>query len=164
MPINNALSILRKRPVSLQSGEFYQAMKESAMLNTYLRIEDRKAIIYCEGRLVGGEEDALSDAVALTRVWKHLTLDLGGVRAIDAGGLGVLATIARLGQQQGLQFVISNPTRWVHYLIHLVQLDSVIPIVHTQAATLPGVESHVAAFATDSPQDCETPLDTAWAD
>jgi anti-anti-sigma factor len=139
-------------------------MKEAAMLDTYLRIEDRKAIIYCEGRLVRGGENALLGAVALTRVWKHLTLDLGGVRAIDAGGLGVLATIARWAQQQDVEFAISNPTRWVHYLIHLVQLDIVIPVVQTQVATLPGVESQVAAFATDRPQGCERSLDTSWAD
>jgi hypothetical protein len=58
----------------------------------------------------------------------RLTLDLTGVDSIDARGLAVLATIAKWASRKTVKFAVSNPTRRVYELIHLVSLDRVISV------------------------------------
>lgn len=89
----------------------------------------RGVIMFCHGRIVWGEEDALLRAALFLRDCDRLTLDLAGITSIDARGLGTLATVAKWATREGVTFAISNPTRRVYDLIHLVNLDSVIPVL-----------------------------------
>jgi len=104
------------------------ASKADEMLCLYRSVEQSKVIISCEGRIVRGEEEALLEAVSLIRRCDHLTLDLVGVRSVDASGLGVFAAVARWALEERVEFVISNPHPWVYELIHIVNLDSVIHV------------------------------------
>jgi anti-anti-sigma factor len=105
-----------------------ELLKADDMLSLYQSVEQSKVIIFCEGRIVRGEEEALLKAISLIRRCDHLTLDLAGVRSVDASGLGVFAAVARWALEEQVEFVISNPNRRVYELIHIVNLDRVIHV------------------------------------
>jgi anti-anti-sigma factor len=103
-------------------------LKATSMLHLTLKSQGRSTIIFCHGRLVWSEEGTLLKAIFFVRDCDRLTLDLTGVDSIDARGLAVLATIAKWASRKRVKFAVSNPTRRVYELIHLVSLDSVISV------------------------------------
>src|ERR1700735_2343694 len=56
--------------------------------------------------------------------WPPFILDLGGVNAIDAAGIGLLITL----QAAGIYLQLLNPTRRVQEILKLTKLDSVFEI------------------------------------
>jgi len=97
------------------------------MLYVTLESVGKSMIVFCRGRLVWSDEGTLLKAISFMQNCDCLTLDLSGVHAIDAHGLGALATIAEWALRKGVKFVVSNPTRRVDELIRLVKLNTVIP-------------------------------------
>ena len=104
------------------------------MLHVTLESVGESMIVFCHGRLVWSEEGTVLKAILFMQNCDHLTLDLAGVHAIDARGLGALATIAKWALHKGVKFVVSNPTRRVDDLIRLVKLHTVIPTVAIEHA------------------------------
>jgi len=109
-------------------------MKVVGMLHVTLESVGESMIVFCHGRLVWSEEGAVLKAILFMQNCDRLTLDLAGVHAIDARGLGALATIAKWALHKGVKFVVSNPTRRVDDLIRLVKLHTVIPTVAIEHA------------------------------
>src|SRR5262249_43304373 len=85
-------------------------------------------ILRCHGRLVRGEESALLCA-AVRHHGRHLVLDLAGVAAIDAAGIGALVAL----QAAGVYLKLMNPTEPVREILRLTGMESVFEIAEELA-------------------------------
>ena len=95
----------------------------------------------CTGRIVRGDEGAILCA-AIHQQERELNLELTGVTAIDAGGMGALLSL----QAAGLYLRLVNPSAAVRELLRLTKLDTVFEILEPkrEAETRSGDE-----FRTD---------------
>ncbi|MGA9790385.1 MAG: STAS domain-containing protein [Terriglobales bacterium] len=77
----------------------------------------------CVGKIVHGEETAILCA-AVEQHGQSLVLDLVGVDAIDAAGIGLLVSL----QAAGIYLKLLNPTKQVREVLRVTQLESVFEI------------------------------------
>jgi anti-anti-sigma factor len=92
-------------------------------------------ILQCFGRIVAGAEaEALKDAVACEADNRQVILDLAGVDAIDARGLGLLVFLQTLGCALGYELELVNPAPHVREVLELTRLDFVLDISHSEGA------------------------------
>jgi anti-anti-sigma regulatory factor len=80
-------------------------------------------VLRCHGRIVRGEESALLCA-AVQHHGRDVVLDLGGVSAIDAAGIGALVSL----QAAGVYLKIMNATEPVRTVMRLTGSDTVFEI------------------------------------
>jgi len=80
-------------------------------------------VLRCQGRIVRGEESPLLCA-AVQHYGRNIVLDLGGVSAIDAAGIGALVSL----QAAGLYLRLLNPTDSVRSVLRLTGLESTFEI------------------------------------
>ncbi len=85
-------------------------------------------VLRCHGRLVRGEESALLCA-AVQHYGRDIVLDLGGVTAIDAAGIGALMSL----QAAGVYLKLLNPTESVRAVLRLPGLESVFEISEVES-------------------------------
>ncbi len=86
-------------------------------------------VLHCYGRIVAGTEaDSLKDAVACEADKRLVMVDLAGVDAIDARGLGLLVFLQILGYALGFDLQFTNPTAHVREMLDLTRLDSILEI------------------------------------
>ena len=83
----------------------------------------------CVGRIVRGQETAILCA-AVQQHARNLVLDLAGVDAIDAAGIGVLVSL----QAAGIYLKLVNPTRQVREVLRVTKLETVFEICESQSA------------------------------
>lgn len=81
------------------------------------------AVLRCHGRIVHGEESALLCA-AVQRHGQDIVVDLGGVNAIDAAGIGALVSL----QAAGVYLKLMNATEPVRAILRLTGLDTVVEV------------------------------------
>jgi anti-anti-sigma factor len=81
------------------------------------------AVLRCHGRIVHGEESALLCA-AVQRHGQDIVVDLGGVNAIDAAGIGALVSL----QAAGVYIKLMNATESVRAILRLTGLDTVVEV------------------------------------
>jgi len=79
--------------------------------------------VRCQGRLVRGQETALLCAV-VQQHGRDIILDLSGVTAIDAAGIGALVSL----QAAGSYLRLVGPSLVVRQILRLTSLDSVFEI------------------------------------
>ena len=89
-------------------------------------------ILQCSGRLVRGEETALLCS-AIQQHGRTVILDLQGVDAIDAAGIGVLISL----QAAGIYLKLINPNAQVRELLRITKLDSIFEIAGAPLSTDP---------------------------
>jgi anti-anti-sigma factor len=79
----------------------------------------------CHGKLVGGKEaDAFRrSALLLMGGFDNLTINFSGIRAVDCGGLGSLASILALAADKGKQVRISHANPLITQMLHLTNLE-----------------------------------------
>lgn len=79
----------------------------------------------CHGKLIGGKEaDAFRrSAMLLMGGFDNLTINLAGVRTVDCGGLGSLASVLALAIDKGKQVRISHANPLVTEMLHLSNLE-----------------------------------------
>jgi anti-anti-sigma factor len=82
----------------------------------------------CAGRIVRGQETAILCA-AVQQQARNLVLDLAGVDAIDAAGIGVLVSL----QAAGIYLKLVNPTSQVREVLRVTKLETVFEICESQA-------------------------------
>jgi len=105
------------------------------------------AVLRCSGRLVAGEEVLrLREAVMCLADKRRVQVDLAGVEAIDAAGLGLLVSLHALGHVVGFKLQVRNPVRRVRELLKMTRLESVLDIP-------PSDETEVQSSAGDSSSD-----------
>ena len=93
------------------------------MLTVTAHTVDNTVILSCQGRLVRGEESELLCA-AVHHHGRDVVLDLTGVSAIDAAGVGALVSL----QAAGIYLKLLNPTAPVRGLLRLTRMETVFEI------------------------------------
>ena len=91
--------------------------------------KDDKVVLHCQGRIVRGDETAILCA-AVRQEARDVTLDLTGVDAIDAAGIGSLVAL----QAAGIYLKLQNPSAPLRELLRVTQLDSIFEICEAQDA------------------------------
>jgi anti-anti-sigma factor len=98
------------------------------MLTVTVQEFDDDLVLRCLGKIVRGEETAILCA-AVRHLGRTVILDLGGVDAIDAAGIGLLISL----QAAGIYLQLLNPTRRVQEILKVTKLDSVFEICESQS-------------------------------
>ena len=98
------------------------------MLKVHSKKTGTVAILYLQGQVVRGETEILSDAVNSLPEVSTVILDLAGVTAVDAGGLGALLALHAQAESKGIRFELMNVTKWVSQVLQVTRLDSVFRI------------------------------------
>jgi len=93
------------------------------LLNVIAENVDGQLTFHLEGRLVRGEDTKLLCA-ALRHAQREIVLNLRGLTAVDARGLGALISL----QASGFYLRLSNPTRGVLELLARTKLDSIFEV------------------------------------
>src|SRR5512135_1138888 len=82
-------------------------------------------VVRCSGRIVQGSgTDELLRAV-MSQDCRHIQIDLSRVKAIDAGGLGVLVTLERWARDGNRKIQLLNPSKRVRDALETTRLSSV---------------------------------------
>src|ERR1700686_3152387 len=116
-----------------------QFLENPTMLTVTVKDSDDGVILQCQGRIVRGDETAILCA-AVRQERRNVTLDLTGVDAIDAAGIGALVSL----QASGIYLTLLNPTEQVREVLRVTQLASIFEIRESRAAQ----ELIMAPFAT----------------
>jgi len=99
------------------------------MLTVTIKDSEDGVVLQCKGRIVRGDETAvLCAAVGQRR--RNVTLDLTGVDAIDAAGIGSLVAL----QAAGIYLKLLNPTEQVREVLKVTHVDSILEICEFQTA------------------------------
>jgi len=82
----------------------------------------------CSGRIVLGLEAETLRCMATSRAEDCLTLNLSGIRALDAAGLGLLVELQCWAKHRQKALRIAEPSACVRRLIALTNLQSVLQV------------------------------------
>jgi len=104
-------------------------LENPTMLTVTVKESDDGVVLQCQGRIVRGDETAVLCA-AVRHEGRNVTLDLTGVDAIDAAGIGSLVSL----QASGIYLTLLNPTDQVREVLRVTQLDSIFEIRDSCAA------------------------------
>ena len=96
------------------------------MLNIATEHVDGELTFHLQGRLVRGNDTGILCAV-LRHDRREIVLDLSGVTAIDAAGMGALISL----QAAGFYLRLTDPIPSVRELLSRTKLDSVFEITQT---------------------------------
>jgi anti-anti-sigma factor len=99
------------------------------MLTVTVKDSDDGVVLQCQGRIVRGDETAILCA-AVRQEGRNVTLDLAGVDAIDAAGIGSLVSL----QASGIYLTLLNPAEQVREVFRVTQLESIFEIRDSRAA------------------------------
>jgi ABC-type transporter Mla MlaB component len=91
--------------------------------------------VCCQGRLVFGLESALFGAAVPLYRRDIILVDLSGISAIDAAGIGALISL----RAAGTYLRLVNPSETVRHVLRLTNLDSVFDISESECRKLPAV-------------------------
>ncbi len=89
------------------------------------------ALVRCSGRIVHGEGTNDLLRAVMSQQSHHIQIDLSRVSTIDAGGLGVLARLARWAKEEHRLVELVNPSRRVRTALEATKLNSVLRIRST---------------------------------
>src|SRR5882762_6836651 len=106
-----------------------QFLESPIMLAVTVKNSNDGVVLQCNGRIVRGDETAILCA-AVRQEGRNVTLDLTGVEAIDAAGIGSLVSL----QASGIYLTLLNPTEQVREVLRVTQLDSIFEIRDSRAA------------------------------
>src|ERR1700686_3259136 len=116
-----------------------QFLENPTMLTVTVKDSDDGVVLQCRGRIVRGDETAILCA-AVRQEGRNVTLDLTGVDAIDAAGIGSLVSLLA----SGIYLTLLNPTEQVREVLKVTELESIFEIRESRAAQ----ELIMAPFAT----------------
>ena len=102
-----------------------------------VRTGRERVTMACRGKLVGGKEgDAFRrSAVLLMGGFDKLTINLAGVRTVDCGGLGSLASVLALAVDKGKQVRITHANPLIAEMLQLTNLEQFLARATPQLAT-----------------------------
>jgi anti-anti-sigma regulatory factor len=90
-----------------------------------VRTGRERVTMACHGKLVGGKEaDAFRrSAMLLLGGFDQLTINLAGVRIVDCGGLGSLASVLALAIDKGKQVRITHAIPLITEMLRVTHLE-----------------------------------------
>ena len=114
--------------------EFQQANDgETLML---FRIESENIsgaiILRCNGALVHGEPSTMLLHAGEKHSAHQLVVDLTGVNAVDASGLGALVGLEKWARNTGMRVRLLNPSKYLRELLQLTKLERVFEIAFAE--------------------------------
>jgi anti-anti-sigma factor len=98
------------------------------MLEVQTKKLETVAILCLRGPVITGETETLRNAVYSLSGVNAIILDMAGVTAVDAGGLGVLLELRAYAQSKAVRLELMNVNKWVRRVFEMVRLDSVFKI------------------------------------
>jgi len=107
----------------------FSFLENATMLTVTVKEWDDGVVLQCQGRIVRGDETAILCA-AVRQEGRNVTLDLTGVDAIDAAGIGALVSL----QASGIYLTLLNPAEQVREVLRVTQLASIFEIRESRAA------------------------------
>ncbi len=122
------------------SGETWSPLERPAAwglrkeANLKLSLETRNRgnvlIVHCQGRIVYRDEaNTFSCLVAdLMRHARNVIIDFSGVTSMDSAGIGELVLLHTKAQADGARLKCARPSPFVHNLLNLTNLNSVLDI------------------------------------
>ena len=104
-------------------------------------------VIFCQGRIVFGEETTELCRSVRDRLpgEPHIVLDLHDVQHIDSGGLGALVGLVLAARNSGGDIKLCDPSSRVRNLLQITRLSTVIEVLPTQAQAVAGFRSSQVA-------------------
>jgi len=104
------------------------------VLNITFESARRVVTVRCQGRLVFGLESALFGAAVPLHRREIIIVDLSGVTAIDASGIGALISL----RAPGTYLRLVDPPETVRQVLRLTNLHSVFDISESECRKPPG--------------------------
>ena len=98
------------------------------MLTVTVKDSDEGVVLQCQGRIVRGHETAVLCA-AVGQRGRNVILDLTGVDAIDAAGIGALVSL----QASGIYLTLLHPTAPVREVLRVTQLETTFEIAQDES-------------------------------
>jgi len=102
------------------------------MLNVRSSKHGDTATVHCSGRIVRGAEAVLCAAVTAQVGKREITVDLTGVRSVDAAGLGAFALLGWWANAQDVELVFASPNAFVRELLEMTKLDTVLQVTSSE--------------------------------
>ena len=84
----------------------------------------------------GEEVQSLRQAVVSGNQTRIVMLDLSGVEAIDAGGVGALLSLRKWTREYKVQLKLVNPSHFVQEVLERTQLDRIFDVSRFDHALL----------------------------
>jgi anti-sigma B factor antagonist len=132
--------------------QFSAAFLKEPKLNLNLEVRESSdvTVVYCKGRIVYRDEAAafsgkIFDVLSRTR---QLVLDLSGVQIMDSAGLGELVAVLHQANESGSTVRLAAPSKLVHGLLKLTNLDSLFEIHSTVGEAMHFSEQSALAQAS----------------
>ncbi len=101
------------------------------MLTLEVQKSPHVTVLRCSGRIVHGDGADTLLRAAMSQDSRHLQIDLSGVKAIDAGGLGVLAALGKWAKDGNRTIQLTNPSKRVREALEATNLSSVLQVCPT---------------------------------
>jgi len=98
------------------------------MLKTTIQTLGDATIFRCEGKIVFPDADTLRIAVSTHSRIRLAVLDLSGINAIDAAGLGILASLRAWSRSTGTSLKLMNVNPRIEHLLELTHLRPLFEI------------------------------------
>jgi anti-anti-sigma factor len=86
------------------------------------------SVFHCSGRITAGEEERLRKAVRSRSRVRTVVLDFADISAIDAAGLGMLASLRAWSKDAGIELKLMNLNPRVEGVLQLTNLQSALEI------------------------------------
>jgi anti-anti-sigma factor len=100
----------------------------------------------CHGKLVGGKEAEAfrRSAMLLIGGFERIVIDLAGVRSIDCGGLGSLASVLAAASRRGASVNISHASSLIAEQLRLTRLEEFLETTANLGPQLVAKRNHEA--------------------
>jgi anti-sigma B factor antagonist len=104
-------------------------------------------VVYCDGRIVFGDETALlrEKVRALINQSPRIVLDLKGVDYVDSGGLGTLVGLYSTAQNAGGELKLSHLTHRVRDQLQITKLITVFDCHDTEESAIQAFKRRATA-------------------
>ena len=99
------------------------------MLKVHTKKFGSVTVLCLRGRIVRGALGQLRAAFNFQSGVTAVVLDLAGVSAIDAGGLGAMLELREQSRSRGMDFKLRNPSKFVGWVLEVTCLHSVFEIM-----------------------------------
>jgi anti-anti-sigma factor len=110
---------------------------EDRVLKVEVQESPLVTILRCSGRIVYGDGNHTLVKAVMSKDTRYFLIDLNGVTAIDAAGLGALAALERWARSENRTIHLANLSKPVREALEITGLSSVLQIFPISESTQP---------------------------